>query len=230
MVEGEGGIDVSKRNYWVFDIETGPLADEVIARIAPPFDPDEVKVGNAGIEKAMEKINAAKDAHLRNIKARAALKAEYGEVLAIGYANAADTVMMVDLPEDEMLDKFWQRADESYHSQETFVGFNVMNFDLPFLIRRSIINGVRVPPGLLPRNNRYFPDFFVDLMQMWQAGDYREMISLDRFAKALGHEGKNGSGKFFAQTLKEDEGAAMEYLRNDLLLTRKVAEACFRAY
>ena len=218
------------RNYWVFDIETGPLSDEEIARIAPPFDPDEVKVGNAGIEKPMEKITAARDAHLRSIKARAALKAEYGEVLAIGYANAADTVLLMGKPEREMLDQFWERADESYNAKETFVGFNVFHFDLPFLIRRSIIHGVKVPPGLLPRNNRYFPDFFVDLMQMWQAGDYREMISLDRFAKALGHEGKNGSGKFFAQTLKEDESAAIEYLKNDLLLTRKVAESCFRAY
>ena len=218
------------RNYWVFDIETGPLSDEEIARIAPPFDPDEVKVGNVGIEKAMEKITAARDAHLRSIKARAALKAEYGEVLAIGYANAADTVLLMGKPEREMLDQFWERADESYHAKETFVGFNVFHFDLPFLIRRSIIHGVKVPPGLLPRNNRYFPDFFVDLMQMWQAGDYREMISLDRFAKALGHEGKNGSGKFFSQTLKDDESAAIEYLKNDLLLTRKVAESCFRAY
>ncbi len=67
-------------------------------------------------------------------------------------------------------------------------------------------------------------------MQMWQAGDYRELISLDRFAKALGHEGKNGSGKYFSQTLKEDEAAAIEYLKNDLSLTRKTAESCFRSY
>ena len=218
------------RNFWVFDIETGPLPDKEIERIAPKFDPDAVKVGNLGIEKAMEKINAAKDAHLRSIKAKAALKAEYGEVLAIGYANPADTVLLMGKPEREMLDQFWEAADESYHAKELFVGFNVFNFDLPFLIRRSIINGVKVPPGLLPRNNRYFPDFFVDLMQMWQAGDYRELISLDRFAKALGHEGKNGSGKFFSQTLKEDESAAIEYLKNDLLLTRKTAESCFRSY
>jgi len=66
-------------------------------------------------------------------------------------------------------------------------------------------------------------------MQSWQCGDYRELISVDRFAKALGHEGKNGSGKRFAKLLSEDEAAATLYLENDLLLTRKVAEAVFRA-
>jgi len=218
------------RKFTVFDIETGGLPDKEIERIAPNFDPDSVKAGNLGLEKALEKISAAKDRHLSSIRAKAALKAEYGRVLAIGWNDGETTVLLMNQEEETtLLNQFWEASDEAFHAKGNWVGFNVFMFDLPFLVRRSIINGILVPPGLLPKNNRYWPDFFIDLMQSWQCGDYRELISLDRFAKALGHAGKNGSGKNFSKLLKEDEDAAARYLENDLLLTRKVAEAVFRA-
>ena len=218
------------KKFTVFDIETGSLPDKEISRIAPPFDPDSIKVGNLGLEKAAEKLNAAKNKHLSAIKAKAALKAEYGRVLAIGWADETTTVLLFNEKDEvSLLKQFWEASDEACHAMERWVGFNVFHFDLPFLVRRSMIKGVLVPPQLLPKNNRYWPDFFIDLMQSWQCGDYREMISLDRFAKALGHEGKNGSGKHFAQLLKEDEAAASAYLEQDLNLTRKVAESVFRA-
>ena len=221
--------DVTKKKFTVFDIETGPLPDSEIERIAPPFVPDSVKVGNLGLEKSMQKINAAKENHGRNIKLSAALHAEYSNVLAIGWADAETTVLLMGKPEKEMLSAFWDATDGDFHENVKWVGFNVFAFDLPYLVRRSIINGIRVPPGLLPKNNRYWPDHFIDLMQVWQAGQWMEMISLDRFAKALGHEGKNGSGAHFAATLLEDEAKASAYLQNDLLLTRKVADACFQS-
>jgi DNA polymerase elongation subunit (family B) len=216
--------------YTAFDIETGPLPDDEISRIAPPFDPNSIKVGNLGLEKAAEKLNAAKVNHLGSIRRRAALHAEYGRVLAIGWATEDKTTLLFsESDEKTLLNKFWQAIDESYHAKGKWVGFNIYLFDLPFLIRRSIIHGILIPPGLLPKNNRYWPDFFIDLMQSWQTGDYREMISLDRFAKALGHDGKNGDGKHFSKLLKEDEEAAMAYLENDLKLTRNVADAVFRS-
>jgi len=219
--------DLTKRKYVVFDVETGALPDSEIERIAPAFDPDSIKVGNLGLEKSMQKLSVAKENHLTNLKRSAALHAEYSKVLAIGWSSPEVTVLLMGKPEKEMISAFWDATDEDYHAKVNWVGFNVFAFDLPYLIRRSIINGIRVPLGLLPKNNRYWPDHFIDLMQVWQSGDYREMISLDRFSKALGHAGKTGSGARFAKTLAEDEAKAAAYLENDLLLTRKVAESCF---
>jgi len=216
-------------NFTVFDIETGALPDEDIERIAPPFDPDSIKVGNLGLEKAAEKLSQAKRNHLSGIRRKAALKAEYGKVLAIGWANAETTIIKVSSDEGSLLQTFWDACDEDYHARSHWVGFNCFSFDLPFLVRRSIINGIITPKGLMPQKNRYWPDFWIDLMQRWQCGDYRELISLDRFAKSLGLEGKSGSGKHFARLLKEDEAAATAYLEQDLTITRKVAEKCFRA-
>ena len=57
-------------DFTVFDIETGGLPDSEIERIAPAFDPDSVKVGNLGLEKALEKISNAKRNHLCGLRAQ----------------------------------------------------------------------------------------------------------------------------------------------------------------
>jgi 3'-5' exonuclease len=215
----------------IFDIETGSLPDSEIERIAPTFDESSVKVGNFGIEKAIEKINSAKASHFNQIREKAALNAEYGKVLAIGIKFEAGTMYKEEKfalligDEDLMLTGFWVYALESYNKGgEIWIGFNSNNFDLPFLLRRSMILGVKVPKQLTP-SPRYWPgDFWIDLMDLWKAGDYRATISLDRFCKASGLEGKNGSGKWFSQLLEEDKEAAIKYLENDIEITAQLAE------
>ena len=210
----------------IFDIETGSLPASEIERIAPNFDESSVKVGNFGIEKAIEKINSAKASHFNQIREKAALNAEYGKVLAIGIKFPADEKVSVVLGEEkDILEAFWLYALESYGGGgEIWIGFNSNNFDLPFLLRRSMILGVKVPKQLTP-SPRYWPgDFWIDLMDLWKAGDYRATISLDRFCKAANLEGKNGSGKWFSQLLKEDKEAAIKYLENDIEITAQLAE------
>ena len=80
-----------------------------------------------------------------------------------------------------------------------------------------------MPAGIVP-HTRYWPDFWIDLMEVWKAGDYRATISLDRMCKACGLEGKTGSGKFFSVLFEEDREAALDYLHNDLEITAKLAQ------
>ena len=228
----------------IFDIETGSLPDSEIERIAPTFDESSVKTGNFGIEKAIEKINSAKASHFNQIREKAALNAEYGKVLAIGIKFAdeppLDPPLGAKLTEEEIEEErkeillgeetkilwhFWRYALASYkRGGEIWIGFKSNTFDLPFLLRRSMILGVKVPRQLTPMP-RYWPaDFWIDLMDLWKAGDYRATISLDRFCKASGLEGKNGSGKWFAKLLEEDEKAAIEYLENDIEITAQLAD------
>ena len=105
------------------------------------------------------------------------------------------------------------------------VGHNILNFDLPYLIRWSIYNGVQIPQSSTPfsrnPNGRYFPDFYIDTMQVISAGEYGSRISLDLASKACGYSGKNGSGKFFYQ-LNQDEKE--EYLANDVRQTKSLFE------
>ena len=54
--------------FTVFDIETGPLPDDEIRKIAPPFDPESVRTGNMGIEKIAEKIDGVRRNYFNGIK------------------------------------------------------------------------------------------------------------------------------------------------------------------
>lgn len=209
---------------FAFDIETGGLPPERIREIAPPFRDEAVKVGNLGIEKAVEKINAAKIAHFDRIEREAALNAEYGEVLAIGYTDGTSPATLTG-KETDLLTMFWVRLSAAINAgryKELWAGHNCAGFDLPFLLRRSYICGVSPPVGLLERG-RYWADIFVDTMELFAAGEYRRTISLDRFCKACGLEGKTGSGAHFAETFASDPEAALEYLRNDLRITHALA-------
>jgi len=64
--------------------------------------------------------------------------------------------------EKEMLEDFW----ESAHSYDVFVTFNGRSFDVPFLIHRSLINGVRPTVELTGQRylTRQTAPYHVDLL------------------------------------------------------------------
>ena len=221
----------------VFDIETGPLPKKRIEEIAPPFNENKIKTGNLGLEKALAKVNEARENHIYNILDKAALRGEYGQVLACGFAEGEpeatppiETVFDDDpkpyTSERNLLRKIWDRIKQAREKQALLVGHKSNTFDLPMLLRRSFVLGVTPYREILPRNSRFFPDFCLDTMEIWRLGDYdpKARISLDRLAKAMGIEGKNGSGKFFSQLMAEDFEAAKAYLETDIRVTWEVAE------
>ena len=221
----------------VFDIETGPLPKKRIEEIAPPFNENKIKTGNLGLEKALAKVNEARENHIYNILDKAALRGEYGQVLACGFAEGEpeatppiETVFDDDpnpyTSERNLLRKIWDRIKQAREKQALLVCHKSNTFDLPMLLRRSFVLGVTPYREILPRNSRFFPDFCLDTMEIWRLGDYdpNARISLDRLAKAMGIEGKNGSGKFFSQLMAEDFEAAKAYLETDIRVTWEVAE------
>lgn len=211
----------------VFDIETGADTDRAM-KIMPAFDPNEVKCGNLGPEKAAAKIKEAESNHQSDWIDKAALRPETGRVIAIGTIDSDGKEILIHLnevgSEDKVLSSFW---DAFKKSQETtgavWAGWNIFGFDLPFLILRSRILGVPVPPNL--RNGRYFDNRkFIDLMDEWILGRMRGEVkaSLGYVAQALGVGEKSGSGKDFAATYATNTAAALEYLSHDLTLTKAV--------
>jgi len=212
-----------------FDIETSPLDDEEIERIAPEFDPASVKTGNlADFKKINDKINDARESHLKGIKNRAALNAEYGKILAIGilqinFSNPEETLLHGE-DEKKIVQEFWDKALQAHELGLKLVGHNIIGFDCPFLVRRSYCLGIEPPWQLMPERGKYWGSPWFDTMSAWSLGGYQQNISLDRFAKHLGLEGKNGNGKFFAKLYRENKEEALAYLSNDLKITLGVAQ------
>lgn len=204
----------------VFDIETGPVAD--LEDRMPDFDPESVKLGNIrDPDKKRDKIAAAEERHRKNFIERAALSAATGQILAIGYlgVGADDEEPLIeavpDLSEEEIIANFWRRSVR-------LIGFNIFNFDLPFLVRRSWLLSVVVPADI--RQGRSWSTQFVDLAEIWRLGVPGEHISLNNLCLAGQIGEKNGDGAMFAETLVADREKAMEYLTNDLEMTFAAAQ------
>ena len=190
----------------------------------PPFDPAEVKVGNLkDPEKIAAKLAEAEANHRRDFFERAALDPLTGRVVAIGLLHLAGGRFEIIGHDDEAqtLREFWSACRGEMGRVHQMVGFNVYQFDLPFLFRRSWKHRVEVPFGI--RRGRYWGDEMVDLRDYWQLGDRQARGSLDSISKHLGLGAKNGDGKAFAELWRTDREEAVAYLQNDVELTARVA-------
>ena len=209
----------------VFDVETGPLAESELSALLPAFDPAEVKTGNLkDPAKIAEKIAEAEANHRRDFIERAALDPLTGRVIAIGMLDLETDRFSIIGHDDEAqtLREFWEATRGEMGRNNPLIGFNIGNFDLPFLYRRSWKHRIAVPFGI--RRGRYWGDQIVDLRDAWQLGDRQARGSLDSIAKHLGVGAKNGDGKAFAELWRTDRKQAEAYLRNDIALTAKIAD------
>lgn len=72
------------------------------------------------------------------------------------------------------------------HPNMRFCGHNIKEFDIPFLSRRMIINGMQLPSCLQMQGKKPWEVTHIDTMDMWRFGDYKNFTSLSLLATVLG--------------------------------------------
>jgi len=216
--------------------------------IGREFDPGSVKLGNMKDQaKIDEKIEAKRKEHQKAVaeatvavaRAReeawlrfcekAPLSPETGRVLAIGTRceELVDVVTEGNTGgEAGVINDFWQQAVTVISADGRLVGHNVFGFDLPFLVRRSWLLGIEIPPEVFTFSGRWqWNRAFMDTMQVWACGIYGERVSLDRVCRFFNKGGKSGSGANFHRLYHgtpEEKEEAIKYLENDLAMTWRV--------
>lgn len=226
----------------IFDIETeGATNLDFIQAINPPypdFSPDAVKCGNLKTEtEKKEKIEAAREEHASQELAhwaakldKAALNAETGRVVTIGYLPVGEPDVSAylddaDFDEKRLLRRFWSGYEKVVRRRGRIVGWNSNGFDIPYLIKRSWIVGVPVPPGVF--RGKWISDTFLDLMQVWSVHEFKKFVKLDACARVLGLGNKTDQaccGAEFAKWYRNPERheEAKRYGLLDLTLTRAI--------
>lgn len=109
--------------------------------------------------------------------------------------------------------------------ESTLVGHNIIGFDIPFLTKRALVLGVKLPPEYIwPRSLKPWDNKVFDTMT--QLGSGKDFISLDNLARNLGIKGKgNTTGKqvhYMWQNGLHDEIA--EYCADDVRIVREIHE------
>lgn len=180
-----------KQARMILDIETTCNPDAV-SLMPDPKAPANIK--------DPEKIRAAIEEKRAEQIANAALDPDYGRILSIGmynenlakplvvYINAEvypevkdvedEHGWLIPLPEAGMLNCFWL---EFAACRGYCVGYNILNFDLPYLMRRSMALGVKVP--LMPVLAKFRTEPVTDLMMIlynWGADRYKGLKQVAR--------------------------------------------------
>ena len=127
---------------------------------------------------------------------RAGVMAEFAKIvcISIGYFAKQNAALQLRLKsffgddEKKLLQDFIATVNqmETKNNKWSFAGHNIKEFDIPFICRRLIINGLRIPPYLDFQNMKPWDTNTIDTFQYWRFGDYKNYTSLKLLAAALG--------------------------------------------
>lgn len=222
----------------IIDIETGPLPDDELRSVYIEPTYEEFAAGcdqRWKEETKREKYESGRESRWQQFVDRAALSPLTGRVLAIGFRAVGDSgkcgILGAEQTEAELLTAFWQKYRECRKQSPArkLCGWNILGFDLPFLIRRSWKLGVEIPATIRDGNDRYWDTMLIDLMQRFAVGAWKENTKLDVAARFFGVGSKPDgvSGADFARLwlgTAAERQQACDYLKNDLAMTAGIAE------
>lgn len=125
---------------------------------------------------------------------RAGIYAEFGKIVTIGvgyfYKEGEKLQLRVkDISshnEAEVLSQFKKLVEESFNQKQLrLCAHNGKEFDFPYIARRMIINGVKLPDCLNMAGKKPWEILHIDTMDYWKFGDYKNFTSLDLLAAVL---------------------------------------------
>jgi hypothetical protein len=170
-------IDYSKILF--FDIETVPLTYKFT-------DLDER--GQSLWDKKTKFLQDRDEVSAEEIYERAGIYAEFGKVVCISFGfvlqkNGESQIRLKSIAgknEKEVLEEFIDLLNSYYNSSEfLFCAHNGKEFDIPFLSRRILINGLKLPFLLNIAGKKPWEIKHLDTMELWKFGDYKHYTSLD---------------------------------------------------
>ena len=125
---------------------------------------------------------------------RAGIWAEFGKIICIsvGYftiknAERQFRTKSIIGDEKELLEEF-NNLINTHFSNPAFVfcGHNIKEFDIPYLCRRMLINGIQIPEKLQLFGRKPWEIPHLDTLELWKFGDYKHYTSLKLLTHVLG--------------------------------------------
>lgn len=118
---------------------------------------------------------------------RAGIQAEFGKIICISVGFVRETTLGKQIriksfaheDEETLLKQFKALLDEYYNStQHLLCGHNAKEFDFPYICRRMLIHGIKLPDLLDIAGKKPWEINHLDTMELWKFGDYKAYTSL----------------------------------------------------
>lgn len=118
---------------------------------------------------------------------RAGIYAEFGKIvcISVGFLTQSATGRQIRVKsyyhDDEytLLTQFKKLLDDHYNTQfHVLCGHNAKEFDFPYICRRMLINGIKLPRILDIAGKKPWEINHIDTMELWKFGDFKAYTSL----------------------------------------------------
>ncbi len=124
---------------------------------------------------------------------------------------------------NDLLNQHYDRPDEHY-----LCGHNIKEFDVPFLCRRCVVNGLDLPRLLnISGKKPWQVAHLLDTMELWRFGDYKNYTSLALIAGTLGipspKDDIDGSMVGHVYWEEDDIDRIVTYCEKDVVTVAQVA-------
>ena len=168
------------------DIETVPqkkLFEELPADIAKLWKEKYAQLKSRNPEKYL-----AYDSEKEAFEDCAGIYAEFGKIVCISvgyiYFDAKKAMRFRSKSfhghdEKQLLAEFSALVERFFSTKEhMFCGHNIKEFDIPYICRRLLINRLPVPSPLQIAGKKPWEITFIDTLELWKFGDYKNFTSL----------------------------------------------------
>jgi 3'-5' exonuclease len=122
---------------------------------------------------------------------RAGIYAEFGKIVCISvgffYKDKFRVTSFADKDENKILQAFSAMLMKSYFRNDTrLCAHNGKEFDFPYIARRMLVNGIKLPRLLNLAGKKPWEIPHLDTMELWRFGDYKSYTSLELLASIFG--------------------------------------------
>ncbi|MEI8290751.1 MAG: hypothetical protein WCH99_14890 [Verrucomicrobiota bacterium] len=205
----------------VFDIETVPQDEAKLLAMAPEFTA-------AANLKDPDKIAASIAKKRADYLADAALNWKTAEVVLIGAGDEKEILSFTADTEKELLAEFLVILGDSLGEGVVVGGHNVKSFDLPMLVNRARVHGLKIPRNVLSfwRGRPQWHDNIFDTLEILSFGKSFDGNGVDDVARVFGLPPKLGHGGDFPMLWRADRDGAIAYNRRDVEIEIEIARFC----
>jgi DNA polymerase elongation subunit (family B) len=171
---------VKKENILFLDIETVPQS--------PSFELLSPRMQDLWAKKT--RFQRKEEDTPASFYERAGIYAEFGKIVCISvgfFTHSEERKFRLKSfsGEDEslLLSDFVSLLNAHFSSKEqTLCGHNGKEFDFPYIARRILINGLKLPVMLDISGKKPWETQFLDTLELWKFGDFKNYVSLDLHA------------------------------------------------
>jgi DNA polymerase elongation subunit (family B) len=170
----------------------------------------------------------------RDVFQKAGIYAEFGKIICISAGMIKDRNpygfrLKSFFGDDEkaILMGFSDLLERSAKGRElNLCAHNGKEFDYPYIARRMVINGIRIPEILDLAGKKPWEVKLLDTMELWKFGDFKSYTSLDLLSQVLGIPSPKDDidGSMVAETYwkEHDINRIAKYCEKDVLTVAQV--------